>query len=231
MSESTSFNKSDTLSTSLSDSGWSSNSQIELSNNIEFEQVRLAISHPKKKAGRRIFKETRHPIYRGVRRRNNNKWVCELREPNKKTRIWLGTYPNPEMAARAHDVAALALRGKSACLNFADSAWRLPVPTTNEAKEIRRVAAEAAEAFRVVPELVEEAASASCRSNAIYDVIKEDKMDYMYEESIFDMPMPRLLGEMAQGLLISPPHLEYIDDLNDWGSDHTNTFSLWSFSI
>ncbi|CAJ1928086.1 unnamed protein product [Sphenostylis stenocarpa] len=111
------------------------------------EEVILASSRPKKRAGRRVFKETRHPVYRGVRRRNNNKWVCEMRVPNNNSRIWLGTYPTPEMAARAHDVAALALRGKSACLNFADSVWRLTVPATSDAKEIRRAAVEAAEAF------------------------------------------------------------------------------------
>lgn len=110
--------------------------------------MNLAASRPKKRAGRRVFKETRHPVYRGVRRRNNNKWVCEVRVPNdKSTRIWLGTYSTPEMAARAHDVAALALRGKSACLNFADSAWRLPLPATTNADDIRKVASMAAQAF------------------------------------------------------------------------------------
>lgn len=59
-----------------------------------------------------------------------------------------GTYPTAEMAARAHDVAVLALRGKSACLNFADSAWRLPAPESTDPDTIRRTAAEAAEIFR-----------------------------------------------------------------------------------
>ncbi|KAL3738086.1 hypothetical protein ACJRO7_019591 [Eucalyptus globulus] len=122
--------------------------------------VALASSRPKRPAGRKVFKETRHPVYRGVRRRNRGKWVCELREPNKKTRVWLGTYPTAEMAARAHDVAALALRGRhGVCLNFADSAWRLPVPASHEAAEIRRTAMAAAEAFR--PAEAEEAVS-SC---------------------------------------------------------------------
>ncbi|XP_058773461.1 dehydration-responsive element-binding protein 1A-like [Vicia villosa] len=125
-----------------------------ISNNNSFnsypisEEVRLAASTPKKPAGRKKFKETRHPVYRGVRKRNLDKWVCEMREPNKKTRIWLGTYPTAEMAARAHDVAAMALRGRYACLNFADSVWRLPVPITTDTKDIQKAATEAAEAFR-----------------------------------------------------------------------------------
>ncbi|CAH2048097.1 unnamed protein product [Thlaspi arvense] len=115
---------------------------------MENGDIVLAEMRPKRRAGRRIFKETRHPVYRGVRQRDGDKWVCEVREPIHQRRIWLGTYPTAEMAARAHDVAALALRGRSACLNFSDSAWRLPTPETTDPDTIRRTAAEAAEIFR-----------------------------------------------------------------------------------
>lgn len=182
----------------------------------------LATTRPKKRAGRRVFKETRHPVYRGVRQRNKNKWVCELREPNKKTRIWLGTYPTPEMAARAHDVAALALRGKSACLNFADSAWRLPVPASNNAVDIRKTAAEAAEAFRPHHEFDE-------TSIEHVNTCLPENVEFMDEEALFDMP--GLLAEMAAGLLISPPPLLAGDDVNWEDVESDGRVSLWSHSI
>ncbi|KAG5234522.1 dehydration-responsive element-binding protein [Salix suchowensis] len=184
------------------------------------EEVMLASRNPKKRAGRKKFRETRHPVFRGVRRRNSGKWVCEVREPNKKSRIWLGTFPIAEMAARAHDVAALALRGRSACLNFADSAWRLPVPASSEAKDIQKAAAEAAEAFR--PEgcgkkVAETAAEA------------EEGVFYMDDEAVFGMP--GLLANMAEGMLLPPPHCGGGGD--GWGNteDIDPDMSLWSFSI
>ncbi|CAI8602571.1 unnamed protein product [Vicia faba] len=80
----------------------------------------------KRKDERMKFRERRHPIYKGVRQRNG-KWVCELRQPNNKTRrVWLGTFSHPDMAAKAYDVAALAFKGEAASLNFPNSATSLP---------------------------------------------------------------------------------------------------------
>ncbi|XP_047061620.1 dehydration-responsive element-binding protein 1C-like [Lolium rigidum] len=107
------------------------------------EYATVTSAPPKRPAGRTKFRETRHPVYKGVRRRGPaGRWVCEVREPNKKSRIWLGTYASAEAAARAHDVAALALRGRAACLNFADSADLLQIdPATLRTPEDIRAAA------------------------------------------------------------------------------------------
>ncbi|KAK4435775.1 Ethylene-responsive transcription factor [Sesamum alatum] len=58
--------------------------------------------------------------YKGVRKRKWGKYVSEIRLPNSRERIWLGSYDTAEKAARAFDAALFCLRGPNAKFNFPD---------------------------------------------------------------------------------------------------------------
>lgn len=178
-----------------------------------FQAQNVKTAMQKRKAGRKKFQVTRHPIYKGVRRRNG-KWVCELRHPNSKTRIWLGTFSSPDMAARAHDAAALALRRDSAVLNFPESAHLLPKAMSTSIKDIQCAALKAAEnkgCAHHFDQLVSSLSSSSFSSLSCVDDGKEKGEEgcrklFWDEEELFNMPA--LINSMAEGLILTPPALQ-----------------------
>ncbi|KAJ3692694.1 hypothetical protein LUZ60_011789 [Juncus effusus] len=116
----------------------------------KLEDSTMAYFPSKKISSRSKMEDTPHPVYRGVKRRGaSERWVCEIREPRENKRIPLGAFQTADMAARAHDVAVLALGVRLDALNFPDSKWLFRLPSSYKTvKDLQLAAVEAAELFR-----------------------------------------------------------------------------------
>jgi len=79
--------------------------------------------------------------YKGVRKRKWGKYVSEIRLPNCRERIWLGSFDSAEKAARAFDAALFCLRGPSASFNFPDNPPEIPGGRSLTPSEIQEQAA------------------------------------------------------------------------------------------
>ncbi|KAF8701161.1 hypothetical protein HU200_033823 [Digitaria exilis] len=196
-------------------------------------------SPPKRPAGRTKFRETRHPVFRGVRRRGNaGRWVCEVRVPGRRgCRLWLGTFDTADAAARAHDAAMLAIAGASACLNFADSAWLLTVPASYASlADVRHAVAEAVEDFQrrregeAQAECDARSATSTTPSSPASNDDDAEESSSGTEESPFeldvfgDMSWDLYYASMAQAMLMEPP-----STVTAFCDDGVAELPLWSY--
>ncbi|KAE8690189.1 ERF027 protein [Hibiscus syriacus] len=168
----------------------------------------------------------KHPMYRGIRCRNG-KWVSEIREPRKTTRIWLGTYPTPEMAAAAYDVAVLALKGSEAVVNFPAAVASYPTPASTSSADIRKAAAAAASLQKP------ENKTSEREINLVGTVQHHEAKDveitaegYVDEDVLLNLP--NFLVDMAEGLLVSPPRISLAPSDDD-SPKNSHGECLWSY--
>nr|ABL96271.1 C-repeat/DRE-binding factor 6 [Festuca pratensis] len=195
----------------------------------------------KRPAGRTKFRETRHPVFRGVRRRGNaGRWVCEVRVPGRRgSRLWVGTFDTAEIAARAHDAAMLALAAGDACLNFADSAELLAVPASyRNLAEVRHAVTEAVEDFERRQELGEKDALSGTSSStpSSSSLTDDEEASSQNDNSPFELEVLSDMGwdlyysSLAQGMmLMAPPFLAASAAFGDYGEVNLADVPLWSY--
>lgn len=128
--------------------------------------------------------------YKGVRKRKWGKYVSEIRLPNSRARIWLGSYDTAEKAARAFDAALFCLRGRSAKFNFPDNPPDISGGRSLKPSEIQAVAAQFANSEPLRSQSPEHSVSelqTEYLSPSISDATVQLDSDGVFDGSLLDL--------------------------------------------
>ncbi|KAJ6375057.1 hypothetical protein OIU77_000098 [Salix suchowensis] len=167
----------------------------------------------------RVIKELGYGVGNGYLRSGNH---VKLRE------YGLGTYPTPEMAAAAYDVAALALKGPDTPLNFPESIHSYPILASPSSSDIRAAASSAASSRSPKPEAgpnpeLDRPETEGTSSSTTAGI--QSGQEFIDEEELLNLP--NLLVDMAGGMLVSPPRIN--TPSSDDSPGNSDAESLWSY--
>ncbi|KAF8114353.1 hypothetical protein N665_0039s0115 [Sinapis alba] len=151
--------------------------------------------------------------YKGVRKRKWGKWVSEIRLPNSRERIWLGSYDSPEKAARAFDAALYCLRGNGANFNFPDNPPAISGGRNMSRSEIREAAARFANSEEKDEEMMQQQESSSTSVAAAAASSMMMRMDVDVDDKEFLSMLPTVgSGNFASDFGLFPGFDDFSDE-------------------
>uniref|UniRef100_A0A0D6QTQ8 AP2/ERF domain-containing protein n=1 Tax=Araucaria cunninghamii TaxID=56994 RepID=A0A0D6QTQ8_ARACU len=198
---------------------------------------------PAKEQSAHTSPEEKSRQYKGIRMRKWGKWVSEVRLPNSRDKIWLGSYDTAEQAACAYDAAVYCLRGSKTKFNFPNSIPAIPSASSLSREQIQVAAAKYA--LDQIPSnsnpnnksvSTEETVSPS-KSSSVSEiepscesqVVSEEQDSMLWESLLEDSDVNQGFNLEKLPSLDAPGMPDFLSPIEEQGSIIFDDQDLWSF--